>query len=102
VAKRAPLLALTLMNALLVVISTYAILRMFDVLFKNEPNPATVMWSARIAMFWRVGIGTYAALLAAPMVWIFARGRFERSVTLTVRFLWFTIVLLALQAVLFP
>lgn len=96
------LVAITGINALLVVIATYAVLRVYDVLFNNEPNPATVMWSARIAMFWRLGIGAYAALLAAPMIWMVGRVHFDRTVAFTLRFFSIVVVAIAIQGIFFP
>jgi hypothetical protein len=66
-----PVIVVVAIDAILSVVATYAVLRAYDVLFKSEPNPATVIWSQHIAMFWRLGIGVYVAgmtcLLAYPM-----------------------------------
>jgi len=58
----------TAVVALLVVPATYAALRGYDVLFKDEPHPSTVGPSVHIAMFWRVNLGTWLALGSAPLV----------------------------------
>src|SRR5437868_4265502 len=59
--------------AVLTIPAVYAILRGYDVLFKSEPNPATVIWSARIAMFWRLGVGAYVAGMVLPLAYFAAR-----------------------------
>jgi hypothetical protein len=60
--------------ALLTVVATYAVLRAYDVFFKSEPNPAPVI-SARIAMFWRLAIGSYLASLVAIGVFVLSGSR---------------------------
>ncbi len=100
--KRSPLFALTLVNAVLVIVASYALLRLFDVCFKHEPNPATVIWSAHIAMFWRIGIGTYAAAIASPMIWLFARRDIDRALNVTLHATMFVAVLLGVQGLAFP
>lgn len=59
--------------------ATYAVLRAYDVLFTVEANPATVIWSMRIAMYWRLGVGAYVAGLVAPLVFAGSRGRVEAT-----------------------
>ena len=68
--------------ALLAVVTTYALLRAYAVLFQNDPDPALVAVSAHIPMFWRLGIGTYAAGFVALVVF-FVSGR-DPSATLRV------------------
>lgn len=65
------------MAALLSVIATYALLRAYHVLLTSEANPATVVASAKIAMFWRLGIGGYVAGMVAAAVF-FATSRQPR------------------------
>jgi hypothetical protein len=65
--------------ALLSVPATYAVIRGYDVLFKNEPNPATVIWSAHIAMFWRLGIAMYVAGMLLPLIYMAARANLART-----------------------
>jgi hypothetical protein len=81
VPRKLPPLILAFLNALLAVVATYAVLRGYDVLFKSEPNPATIIWSARIAMFWRLGVGIYVAGPAAIIAWLAA----SRNLPLTTR-----------------
>ncbi len=78
--KRAAPLVATLLAALLTIPAVYALLRTNDVLFQNEPNPATVIWSAHIAMFWRLLIGTYAAGMVAPLVFTVATRDLARTI----------------------
>jgi hypothetical protein len=65
--KILPLVAATVLAAVLVVPATYAILRAYDVLVRPpEANPATIVWSAHIAMFWRLNVGAFVAGIVAP------------------------------------
>src|SRR5580700_8922169 len=73
--------AVVAIDAILAVLATYAGLRGFDVCFKSAPNPATIVWSAHIAMFWRLGVGVYVAGLVAVMAFLLAR----RDLALAVR-----------------
>jgi hypothetical protein len=81
VPKNFPVWALTVVNGLLAIVAMYAFLRGYDVLFKREANPATIVWSARIAMFWRLGIGAYVAGPVALLAFLAAR----RNLPLTTR-----------------
>ena len=72
-----PVLVLAIVAGILTVPATYALLRGYDVIFKNEPNPATVIFSAKIAMFWRVGIGSYAGGMVAFATYFAAVKRIE-------------------------
>ncbi len=78
--SRTPAIVVAILAAILSIPATYASLRGFDVLFRNEPNPATVIWSAKIAMFWRLGIGTYVAGMVTPLAFLAARADLARSV----------------------
>jgi hypothetical protein len=82
--KQLPALIATAIAALLSVPATYAVLRAYDVLFKREPNPATVIWSAHIAMFWRLGVGCYVAGMVALLAYTAA----SRDLVRTVRVLY--------------
>jgi hypothetical protein len=77
---RKPLYVLSALSALLTIPATYALLRGFDVLFRSEANPATIVWSAKIAMFWRLGVGAYAAGMVAPLAFVAARANLQRTV----------------------
>jgi hypothetical protein len=74
------ILVVTAIAALLAIPATYACLRAYDVLFKSEANPASVIWSAKIAMFWRLGIGAYVAGMVAPLAFLGARADLDRAV----------------------
>jgi len=78
-----PLLAVVAIDALLSVVATYAFLRAYDVLFKSEPNPATIVWSAHIAMFWRLGVGVYVAGMVVVMAFLLARRNLALAVRVT-------------------
>lgn len=78
---RLQLLLLTLFAMSLVVTGTYSIQRAHDVLLGGrEPNPATIVWSAHIAMFWRLSVGAYVAGMTAPLVYLAARKDLARTV----------------------
>jgi hypothetical protein len=79
--KQLAILMTTLVAAMLSVPATYAFLRAYEVLFKSEPNPARIVWSAHIAMFWRLGVGVYVA----GMVSIFAYMAASRDLARTTR-----------------
>lgn len=90
------------LNAILTVVATYALLRGYDVLFKNEPNPATIIWSAKIAMFWRLGIGTYVAGMTAVMTLLFARRNLALATRVTAALVPIVGALIALQGAFLP
>jgi hypothetical protein len=68
-----PVWMATVAAAVLSMPATYATLRAYEVLFKREPNPALVVWSAHIAVFWRVGIAGYVAGMVAAFAYLAAR-----------------------------
>ena len=65
---------------LLAIPATYAVLRAYDVMFRTEANPATVIFSAKIAMFWRLGIGSYVAGMVAFAVFFLARRDLDKTI----------------------
>jgi hypothetical protein len=83
--------AAAVLTALLAIPTTYALLRARDVLFFVEPDPATVAWSAHIAMFWRLAVSCYVAGMVAPLAWMAARADPAR----TFRFLSAAVVVVA-------
>ncbi len=89
-------------NALLSVVATYAVLRAYDVFFNREPNPATVMWSAHIAMFWRLGIGAYLGGMAAIVSSILARRNIDRAMRFTAALVPIVGALIAFQGAFLP
>ncbi|HEY8075914.1 MAG TPA: hypothetical protein VIF62_17425 [Labilithrix sp.] len=58
--------------------ATYAILRAYEALLRSEPNPALVVWSPHIAVFWRLGIAVYVAGMVAPLAYVAARRDLRR------------------------
>jgi hypothetical protein len=78
--QRLPVVVATTLAAILSVPATYAVLRAYDVLFKNEPNPATIVWSAHIAMFWRLAVGIYVAGMVIPLALMAARANLGRTI----------------------
>jgi hypothetical protein len=71
--KEVPFALAATLAALLTVPATYALLRGYEVLFRSEPDPATIVWSAKTAMFWRLAIGTYFAGMVVPLGYVAAR-----------------------------
>jgi hypothetical protein len=97
-----PRLVVAALAALLSVPLTYAALRGYDVLFKSEPNPATVIWSARVAMFWRLGVAAYVAGMVAPLAYGLAQRDLARMVRALPVLGAVAAALLALQGALLP
>jgi len=77
----------TALAALLSVPATYASIRAYEVLTKTEPNPARIVWTPHIAMFWRLAIGSYVAGMVGTLVFMAARqdlGRTMRALLVAV------------------
>ena len=73
-------IAVTAIAAVLLVPATYSVLRTFDVLvLPPEPNPATIVWSAHTAMFWRLNISAFVAGMAAPLLSMAASANMGRT-----------------------
>jgi hypothetical protein len=102
VRKAYPMIGVVAMNAFLSVVATYAVLRAYDALFRNEPNPALIIWSARIAMFWRLGIGAYVAGMTAIVVYLLARRDLARVTGVTAVLVPIAGAMIALQGALLP
>jgi hypothetical protein len=86
----------TVVAALLSVPATYASMRAYEVVFRTEPNPARVVWTPHIAMYWRLGVGIYVAGMVAVLAYVSAR----RDVAKTVRLLsWSVLVIASMIAV---
>jgi hypothetical protein len=62
----------TLVASVLSMPATYAILRAYEALLKDEPNPALVVWSPHVAVFWRLAIAGYVAGMVAPFAYVAA------------------------------
>jgi hypothetical protein len=77
--KELPRLVAALLGALLVVPVAYALQRGYDALFTSEANPATIVTSVRIAMFWRLAVGVYTGGMVAPLVYLAARRDLVRT-----------------------
>ena len=96
------LVAVIAVNALLAVAATYAFLRGYDVCFKSEPNPATIVWSAHVAMFWRLGVGLYVAGFVAMITAIAGQRNFVATVRVTAALVPAVGALIAIQGAFFP
>jgi hypothetical protein len=97
-----PIVAVVAVDAILAVVATYAALRAFDVCFRSEPNPATVVWSAHIAMFWRLGVGLYVAGPAALIAFGAARRNLRAVVRATAILVPVVGAAIAIQGALLP
>ena len=100
--KHIPLAALAAINALSSIVITYALFRAYDAFLRNEPNPATVIWSAHIAMFWRLGIGAYVAGMVAALVVVAGRRNFAATTRVTAALVPIAFALIAVQGALLP
>lgn len=65
--------------AILTVPAVYAALRVLEVLFFREPDPARVVWSPHIALFWRLATAGYVAVLVAILAHLAARRDIGRT-----------------------
>jgi hypothetical protein len=100
--KHLPIAVVVAVNAVLSVVATYAVLRAYDVLFKKEPNPATIIWSAHIAMFWRLGVGLYIAGMAAVLVYLMARRNLPLATRVTAALVPIVGAVIAIQGAFLP
>lgn len=92
----------TVLAALISVPATYALLRAYEVLFRREPNPATVVWTPHIAVFWRVTIALYVAGMVLPMAYLAARRDVAKVLRALLPSLLVAGALIAIQGVLMP
>jgi hypothetical protein len=92
----------TVAAAILSVPLTYAALRAYDAIARSEPNPALVVWTPHIAVFWRITAAAYVA----GMVAFVARAAARRDPLRVLRVLEASVVivgtLLALQGLCLP
>jgi hypothetical protein len=96
-------IAVTAIAAVLLVPATYAILRTFDVAFlPPEPNPATIVWSAHTAMFWRLNISAFVAGMAAPLVYLAASANMNRTVRVLCSGVFAVTAMIAVQGLFIP
>ncbi len=95
-------LAVSAIAAVLTTVVVYAVLRAFAALFGHEPDPALVIWSEHAAMFWRLGIGAYAAGAAAFCVFLATGASPEATTRWVLRAVLPVAVLVTLQGVFLP
>ena len=66
--------------AVLAVPAAYALQRAFDVLVRPpEQNPAKIVWTAHIAMFWRLNICAFVAGMVAFGAYLAAKKDLART-----------------------
>lgn len=95
-------LVVALLAGLLAIPATYASLRGYEALFKSEANPATIIFSAKIAMFWRMGIGAYVAGMVAFATYFLARRDLARTANAVAVAAWVVAAMIAVQGSLLP
>jgi hypothetical protein len=101
--KQLPFLVAAAIAVALAIPATYAAQRAVDVLFRGpEPNPATIVWSAHLAMFWRLAIGAYVAAMVAPLVYVAARRNLARTLRLLCACVLPVAILIGAQGLLMP
>ncbi len=101
--KQLPSLVATVLAAVLAIPATYAVLRAYDLLFRGpEPNPANIVWSAHIAMFWRLAVGAYVAGMVAPVAYAAARKDQARTMRVLSGCVVVVAALIGLQGLLMP
>jgi hypothetical protein len=83
----APVYVVTALAALLTIPAVYAVLRGYDVLFR---------------MFWRLGIGTYAAGMVAPLAFLGARANLQRAVQVVTTGAVVVAAMIAVQGIFLP
>jgi hypothetical protein len=82
--------------------ATYALLRAYEVLFKSEPNPATIVWSPHIAMFWRLAVGAYVAGMVATLSYVSARRDLVRTTRVLCASVFVVGAMIGIQGLLMP
>jgi len=101
--KNLPFLVAAVIAAGLAVPAAYAVQRAVDVVFRGaEPNPATIVWSAHIAMFWRLAIGAYVGGLVAPLAYVAARKDLARTMRVLGACVLPVAILIGVQGLLMP
>lgn len=80
----------------------YAVIRVVQFFFYPEPDPALVVWSPHVAMFWRFWIGVYIGGPLGLGAFVFATSAPERAARWLVRFVTASAVAISLQGLLVP
>jgi hypothetical protein len=88
--------------AVLSVPATYAALRAFEVVFLSEPNPASVVWSPHIAVFWRLIVAGYVSGMVAPLAFVSARQDLMRTVRVLCGGVFVVGAIIGVQGILMP
>ncbi len=102
VRKQLPVWTATIVAAVLSVPATYAALRAYDVLRRSEPNPATIVWTPHIAMFWRLAIAGYVAGMVASLVYMAARRDLARTARVLCASVFVVGAMIGVQGLLMP
>jgi hypothetical protein len=100
--KQTPVFVTAALAGLLSIPATYAVLRAYDVVFRSEPNPATIVWSAHIAMFWRLAVGAYVAGMVLPLVYWAARHDLAKTMSALESAVVIVAVVIGLQGLFLP
>ncbi len=97
-----PVWIATVVAALLSVPATYALLRTYEVVFRSEPNPATIVWTPHIAMFWRLAVAGYVAGMVAPLVYLAASRDLGRTTRVLSASVFVVGAMIGIQGLLMP
>ena len=71
--SRKPALTVAIAASFLALTLTYALARVVQDHVAPDPDPALVVWSTRIGMYWRLAIGGYVGAIVAPLAYVWAR-----------------------------
>ncbi|MGO8993042.1 MAG: hypothetical protein ACLQVI_06925 [Polyangiaceae bacterium] len=97
-----PVWIATVVSALLSVPATYAALRAYEVVFKREPNPANIVWTPHIAMFWRLTAAGYVAGMVATLAYVAARRDLARTTRVLCASVFVVGAMIGIQGLLMP
>ena len=97
-----PVWIVTVVAAVLSMPATYAVLRAYEVLLKSEPNPATIVWSPHIAMFWRLAAAAYVAGMVATLAYVAARRDLARVARVLCASVFVVGAMIGIQGLLMP
>lgn len=100
--SRKPALALAACAFALAIPFVYVIARLIQLRVAPEPDPALVVWSTRIGMYWRLFIGVYGGALVAPMAYAWARRDLDAATRALVVAVPVTALAIALQGAFVP
>jgi hypothetical protein len=100
--RHTPLIA-TAIAVALAIPAACAVLRAYAVLLgPPEPDPATVVWTVHIAMFWRLAVSLYIAGMLAPLAYLAAKRNLPRTMRVLATSVLVVAAMVGVQGVLLP